>query len=322
MTLPISTLLQGTVIVNGGLMIRTLPTVKGNTPIGRMVRGTKVVADRKQDGWWHLTSVNGTPVTEESWSFEGDSNEYIRPDVQESLPLPITGRTFAYVYRNFERPGVGVSRPTEKRIRAIHVGGLPDTCKLIDSRYVSLTHDWQEWWFCLLGRSAPHLSIADLKHAWSGLIQGDRAFTNFHGPQNGYADYINNINSKKEPAKFEPIITGGNVVEVIGGPIRKAGKLCWMIRAIDATKAPPDIDLVNRRKDPYVVFAATDSCRRDYDKNKNRWLREHVEEPFPQLKGSEVPVPLLSLQGYNFIETCRVRIMKPGEAVPYPYCNG
>ena len=109
LTTPI-TPLQGTVTVNGSLYIRTLPTVKGNQPIDRMVHSTKVTADRKQDGWWHLTSVNGVPVTEESWSFEGNSNEYIQEDL---ATLPNKGRVFAYVFKDFERPGVGVSRPTQ-----------------------------------------------------------------------------------------------------------------------------------------------------------------------------------------------------------------
>ena len=317
MTLPTPTTpLQGTVTVSG-LYIRTVPTVKGNTPIGRMVRGTKVTADRAQDGWWHLTSVNGVTVLEESWSFEGYNNEYIREDIDLSQPA---GRVFAYVFKNFERPGIGVSRPTQNR-SALHYGGLPDTCKLIDARRVDLTRELQEYWFELLVRSAGNtMSLKDLKTAWGSLIRNKRAFTNFSGPENGYADYINGVNINKQPCKFEPIITGGNVVEIVDGPITKWGKKCWVIRTIDGSKGiAPDINVTNRETDPFVIFVATNSCRRQFDKRARRWLNEQVEEPFPQLRGRDVPVPLFYQGSTGLIEVSRVRVLRPGETFPRPY---
>ena len=313
-----TTTLQGTVTVpSGGLYIRTIPTVKGNQPIGRMVRGTKVTADRKQDGWWHLTSVNGVPVLEDSWSFEGYNGEYIREEIDYSQPA---GRVFAYVFKNFERPGVGVSRPTLNG-SALHVGGLPDTCKLVDAKRVDLTRELQQYWFELLVRSAGNtMTLKELKTAWGSLIRGYRAFTNFSGPDHGYADYINGENINKHPVRFEPIITGGNVVEIVGGPTRKYGKQCWIIRTVDGSKGvAPDINVTNRETDPFVIFLATNSCRRQYDKRARRWLNERVEEPFPQLRGRDVPVPLFYQGSTGLIECARVRVLRPGEIFPRPY---
>jgi hypothetical protein len=318
MTLPTPiTPLQGTVTVSGGLYIRTLPTVKGNQPIGRMVRGTKVKADRRQGGWWHLTSVNDVPVTEESWSFEGYNCEYIDEDIDLSQQ---SGRVFAYVFKNFERPGVGVSRPTQNG-SALKTGGLPDTCKMINAVRVDLTRELQQYWFELLVRSAASsMTLKELRTAWGSLIRGYRAFTNFSGPDHGYADYINGETVNKHPVRFEPIITGGNVVEIVGGPTRKWGKQCWIIRTVDGSKGiAPDINVTNRQTDPYVIFVATNSCRRQWDQRSRRWLNERVEEPFPQLRGRDVPVPLFYQGSTGLIECERVRVLRPGEAAPRPY---
>jgi hypothetical protein len=116
---------QGTVIASRGLYIRSVPSPAGNAPIGALAYASRVEADRKHDGWWHLTRINGTPVTVESWSYEGSASGYIRAAVAVLTPPP-TGRIFAYVFRNFERLGIGVSRPTQKG-SAFKVGGLPDT---------------------------------------------------------------------------------------------------------------------------------------------------------------------------------------------------
>jgi hypothetical protein len=49
------------------------------------------------------------------------------------------------------------------------------------------------------------------------------------------------------------------------------------------------------------------------------WLREDIEIPFPQLGGADVPVPLWSKSGTNYIRADRVRELAPGEPIPSPY---
>ena len=310
---------QGTVIAPSGLFIRSVPSTASNVPIGGMAYGSTVEADRKQDGWWHLVKVNGAPVTQESWAYEGCSNGYIRPEAAAVTP-PTTGRTFAYVLKNFERPGIGVSRPTYNR-SAKNSAGLPDTVKLLECRWIPMTREMQEFWFAQLVQSAGgSMTFKELKNAWAGLTVGWRAYTNRHGWDNGYADYINGVNLRKSPMGFEPIVTGGNVVEVIDSkPIKKYGKLYWKIRAIDAKNFNITASEVNRLTDPYIITLATNSCRRDYDPKTKKWKREQVQEPFPQLRGRDVPVPLFSDKPYNYIEAARVRILKPGEPIPQPY---
>jgi hypothetical protein len=67
---------QGTVITPRGLYIRRVPTTAGNVPTGSLGYGSKVTADRIQDGWWHLTRINGADVTQESWACEG-AGQYV-----------------------------------------------------------------------------------------------------------------------------------------------------------------------------------------------------------------------------------------------------
>jgi hypothetical protein len=310
---------QGTVIAQRGLYIRSIPSLTGNVPNGGLAYGSKVAADRKQDGWWRLTRINGAGETQESWAYEGSNNSYIRAEAALVTPPP-TGRTFAYVYRNFERPGIGVSRPTQNG-SALKVGGLPDTVKLLECRWIPLTRSMQEFWFAQLVQSAGgSMTFKELKSAWASLTCGWRAYTNRHGWDNGYADYINGVNTNRSPMGFEPILTGGNVVEILDtAPITKYGQKYWKIRTIDATNFNITAAEVNRRTDPYVITLATNSCRRGFDQNKKKWMIEKVEEPFPQLNGRDVPVPLFSDKSYNYIEASRVRIMRPGEPIPRPY---
>jgi hypothetical protein len=115
---------QGTVIAQRSLYIHRVRTTSGNVLTGSLGYRSKVSADRIQDGWWHLTRINGAPVMVESWACEGVANAYIRSEAAV-VTSPPSGRTFAYVYRNYERPDIGVSRPTQNR-SALRTGGLED----------------------------------------------------------------------------------------------------------------------------------------------------------------------------------------------------
>lgn len=222
-----------------------------------------------------------------------------------SLSRPLLG----YVLKNYER--FGVSRPTMNS-NPPRIEGLPDTCKLFDSRLVEMTRELQEFWFSFLvtsGQSA--MSPPELKNAWRSLIKGDRAFTNKHGPGDGYNDYINGEINGGKGVMFEPIITGGNVVEIIGPITNKNGVPHWPIRVIDATKSIVKFE--------WQIFDATISRREGYNPNTGKWSREDIEIPFDQLGGLPVPVCLFSLSDVNFIPADRVRVLEPDEEIPNPY---
>jgi len=79
---------QGTVMVST-LNVRSVSNSTNNTPIGQITNGDKLEADRVENGWWHLTTINGSATTQESWAFEGASGAYIRLDGTTTPPMSI-----------------------------------------------------------------------------------------------------------------------------------------------------------------------------------------------------------------------------------------
>ena len=79
--------MKGTVITPS-LYVRDAPS--GNA-IGSLEAGDLVEADRKENGWWHLTMIRGVATVVESWSYEGATQGYIRTDSDTPPPggLPV-----------------------------------------------------------------------------------------------------------------------------------------------------------------------------------------------------------------------------------------
>lgn len=228
----------------------------------------------------------------------------------------LSPRRYCYVLRNFER--FGMSRPTQNGA-ANAILGLPDTCKLLYPVPVPLTPILQGYWFGLLKRVQPGWRIMDLIAAWRSLTKDGRAFTDHVSWSNGFADYIQKLNLEHAPMCLNPITCGGNVHEIIEGPMRQGGKDVYKIVTLDPDVIQAgDEEFYNREKHPELVFAATISRREDLKKD-GTWLREDLENPFPQLGGMTVPVPLFSKGGFNFIEADRVREINPDAPFPNPY---
>lgn len=235
-----------------------------------------------------------------------------------------------WVMRNFER--IGLSRPTENG-NPPRIFGLPDTTKLARSDLVSLRESLQWYWFHLLQLSAgSSMTTAEVKNAFRSLTRGDSAFTNRHGADNGYQDYVNGLNPGAQPMKYEPIITVG-LVEILGDPKNIGGVPCYPIKVI-REDWPPDPGIVNMQNHPEVIFRATISRREGYDVDTDVWAREDMSIPFPQLRGRDVPVPLFSrdygegnLYGLpadspftvNYIAVSRVRVLPADSALPPTY---
>jgi hypothetical protein len=220
---------------------------------------------------------------------------------------PTPRRRLGYVLRNYER--YGVSRPTMNGA-GNKIFGLPDTVKLVYPDPVPLDEPKQWYWFGLLVKVRPDWSADQLRKAWKSLTADGRAFTDHASREQGYCDYILGVNLGMEPIRFNPIVTGGNVVEILGDAVYTGGSLCYPIRTLDGPAG----------EWPHV-FSATIS-RRDGLQADGTWAREDLEIPFPQLDGVDVPVPLFSQTSVNYIRTDRVRELAPGEPFPSPYNPG
>jgi len=74
---------KGTTLVN--LNVRNAPNSSGAW-IMTMPVGTNIEADRIDNKWWHLASIDGTDVLTDMWAFEGENNGYIR--LEETVEPP------------------------------------------------------------------------------------------------------------------------------------------------------------------------------------------------------------------------------------------
>lgn len=198
--------------------------------------------------------------------------------------------------------------------------GLPETEKCILNTWEEMTREWQEFWFALLERVCPlGWPLAQTKDAWANLTHGARAFTNKHGWNDGYADYINGVNLDKQGMKQENVTTCGNVVLQAGEPVMKNGILVLPIVTLDRNLHPPMVDDVIVR--PWFIHTAT-ICRPEHVDETPR-----VDAPngtfsviqFPQAGGNDVPVPLITKGGRNYIAMRRLRKLADGERIPSPY---
>lgn len=253
-----------------------------------------------------------------------DGTKYAKEQPQTEYRLP-PGRLFAYVLNNYQ--WTGVSRPTLNDAKPT-VKGLPDTCKVANSGWVKLTKAWQFYWVDIFslskfGRLYGQLSTYEKNEINSGFASathGGRAFTNGKGWNNGYADYVNNVNPNAPPMEQETIITGGNIVELVDGKkIRWGGKDVYRVMTLDGLASPPNPLEVNHIKTPWLVFKATISRREGYDENTKKWAREDLEIRFPQLDGADVPIPFAGRGNVNYIEAQRLALLVDNSPLPQIY---
>lgn len=107
--------------------------------------------------------------------------------------------------------------------------GFPDQMQIHENVWISLTKTLQDWYFsalCLYAYGTiPNRNTAKYKEAvtqWAWLMEGGVCWNNGEGWRpdlGGKADYIQGKNLGASPMKWEPLILGGNQVEVIGTPI-------------------------------------------------------------------------------------------------------
>jgi hypothetical protein len=218
------------------------------------------------------------------------------------------GKRVAFVLRNFE--WAGVSRPTMNGNRNPFIHGLPDTCPFYGSAQPLLGRAQQEAWFELLKLAAPtFMDLKTLKKAWTSITADDKAFTNKAGSATR-ADWINMTNLAAGPMRFCTVTVGGAVHEIVGGPTNKNSEPCWEVRAANYIKL---------HFDPFTVFWATSSCRSGMNLWNRKWANEQIEEPFWNLDGHPVMVPMFSVTDTVFIPCNRVRVLNAGDTIPSPY---
>lgn len=122
----------------------------------------------------------------------------------------LPGRKFGYLLHDYDP--YGLSRPA-RNDAARSVVGLPETVKALQPVFMPITKRWRYYWvdlFSLRLYNKLFNQLTDperdaIKQAFRSVTKGDRAFTNRHGWDDGYADYINGENPGADPTAQETI---------------------------------------------------------------------------------------------------------------------
>lgn len=205
--------------------------------------------------------------------------------------------------------------------------GIPETVNLDNSNPVKLTKGWQLYIAALLRQYMPStFTKADLDRAFRALLGTSEAWCNGSGyPQAGSgspkADYVAGTNlTSPLPRLDRSRIAGGNVVHVLDEtPVNIAGHPHLKVETLNMNSVP-DPAVVNPRLTPWLVFFCTTVTPFNVVTKKPSPTGPWICGRFPQLKGNDVPMPLITDVGYGYIAVERLKkIDSPFGVNPYVF---
>jgi len=194
-------------------------------------------------------------------SAQNQSSIKPEPASTKTMTVPDDGQRYMQVKHDFET-GFWQNEPRALRIdgwdaRDNPQGSFPDTfpCAILGgaSERVRLTEPFQRLWFDLL-KEASNNNIPDaiLKERWAEITEHGRALTDNFAAQQGYRDYILELNLDAKDIQQKTLTMGGNIVRVIGSSATH-----WYIEAINTSQpAPKAEDIINK---PWLVQWGTQS---------------------------------------------------------------
>jgi hypothetical protein len=121
------------------------------------------------------------------------------------------------------------------------------------------------------------------------------------------------------PMEQETINTGGNVVELLCGIIRVAGKDVYKVATLDGDQPPAEPLVANQKTSPWLIFKATISWREGYDPKTGKLASEDIVIPFDQLQSQAVPIPFIGRGPFNHREADRIAILPVSSPLPATY---
>jgi hypothetical protein len=171
--------------------------------------------------------------------------------------------------------------------------GLPQPIKYYETARVDIRKDTdtRRLWFEAFSAAAPASLKSELPQRFAGLIKNGVC----------YSDHAGNTG-------FNQIITGDNVVYLMGEPVKQGGGIWRPVRMLHVGKY--DYMLKQLMNYPYLAHNATNSVR-DYG---GRGV-----EPFPHLGGADVKVLNFCKDKINWLPEYRIKVLSADEPIPSSY---
>lgn len=210
--------------------------------------------------------------------------------------------------------------------------------------YVTLTKEWQFFWFdlcCKIYYGKYHQDLTPEEYEWLGnrwtaLGANKRAFTNLHGLDK-FRNYVMGQRLDAEDSKIYTLVCSG--ASLAGTPVefKKGRKRMWMLNVahFDGNKPPPPVETIDPYTDPRVFFATTIRSKTIkgtysipvFEEGDPACLitREikhgYSVNPFPQFRKDDrlvdCPVPLIATQDIYYPLKYLVPISTGSKAFPY-----
>lgn len=193
--------------------------------------------------------------------------------------------------------------------------GYPEMLPFRPRVGVKLTEALQWFWFDQLRLSAGYtMTEDDLKEAWRGLTKGHTAFANGRGTDTCW-DYITPANEGSELPILWENTCGGSLLELDSIQVYSWGGGTWFkVKTMDPDKLD-DYKTWNFRSHPQFFTLGTNSVPLGYNREWTKTGPWRVDA-FHYLKGRDVPVPIFSADGFTFVSTRRVRLLRQGDKFP------
>ena len=161
-----------------------------------------------------------------------------------------------------------------------------------NGHYTPLNKEWQFFWFdlcCKVFYERYHQNLTKKEYAWLAKrwtsVGGSKtAFMNQKG-LNTKRNYVLGERMDKEEAAIYTLVCGG--ASLAGTRVvNDKGMEMLKVDHFDGKKPPPPVETINPYTDPRVFFATTITAKK---------IRDGFSvNPFPQFKGTDVPVPLIA----------------------------
>ncbi len=239
--------------------------------------------------------------------------------VTHAVPLAIAPEPAYRVMWDWER----VNKPRRVDCPDVYRCGQKENTN--NGHYVTLTREWQFFWFdlcCKVVYGCYHYELTDerrefLAHKWTGVGGQTTAFTNFHGLDK-WKNYVLNERMKKLEPMIYTLICGG--ASLAGTPVTiKKGKVdvpLLKVAHFDGRRPPPPVESINPYTDPRVFFATIITDNRIKLKDQPA-VDAFAVIPFPQFDGMPVPVPIVATEDIYYPMKFLIPIEDGKKANPY-----